>query len=301
LLISGITGGLHSHGDIGTGVDGHIGNHGHVDAVHVDTDAGHAVHAGHAVQAGYSADGSHVGNVNGQNGHSTGDNSGVSHGVISWFALILNPLVAVSFLTVFGGMGIMGVNFFKWNDIIIFVVALASGVIVSTLLYNFVAKPIYASENTSDVSRENLIGTTAEVTTDIIANGFGTYHVFHMYTPFQVATFVPVSFDAGTYTHGEWSMPRLDAIAARDAEGALWLALTNVDPNQPAQVRLNVQGFEAATAAGRVLTAPAVNAHNTFEAPDLVRPRELAARTEGGALVLDLPPMSVAIVQLQAQ
>ena len=30
-----------------------------------------------------------------------------------------------------------------------------------------------------------------------------TYHVFRMYVPFQDATFVPVAFDAGTYTHGE--------------------------------------------------------------------------------------------------
>jgi len=168
LLISGITGAFHGHGDFGPNADGHIGNHGHVDGVHVHADAGHAIHVGH------SADGSHVGNVDGQNGHSAGDNSGVSHSVISWFAIILNPLVAVAFLTVFGGMGIMGINFFKWNGIIIFVVAAASGVIVSALLYNFVAKPIYASENTSDVSREELIGTLAEVTTDIIANGFGT-------------------------------------------------------------------------------------------------------------------------------
>ena len=30
-----------------------------------------------------------------------------------------------------------------------------------------------------------------------------TYHVFKMYVPFQDATFVPVTFDAGTYTHGD--------------------------------------------------------------------------------------------------
>ena len=29
-----------------------------------------------------------------------------------------------------------------------------------------------------------------------------TYYVFKMYVPFQDATFVPVTFDAGTYTHG---------------------------------------------------------------------------------------------------
>ena len=62
-----------------------------------------------------------------------------------------------------------------------------------------------------------------------------TYHVFKMYVPFQDATFVPVTFDAGTYTHGDITLPRVDAIAAKDASGTLWLAFTNLDPNQAAE------------------------------------------------------------------
>ena len=56
-----------------------------------------------------------------------------------------------------------------------------------------------------------------------------TYHVFKMYVPFQDATFVPVTFDAGTSKHGEITLPCVDALAARDASGTLWLALTNLD------------------------------------------------------------------------
>ena len=52
-----------------------------------------------------------------------------------------------------------------------------------------------------------------------------TSHVFKMYVPFQDATFVPVTFDAGTYKHGEITLPRVDAIAAKDASGTVWLAL----------------------------------------------------------------------------
>ena len=37
-----------------------------------------------------------------------------------------------------------------------------------------------------------------------------TYHVFRMYVPFQDATFVPVTFEAGTYTSGN-----VDAAARR--------------------------------------------------------------------------------------
>ncbi len=46
-----------------------------------------------------------------------------------------------------------------------------------------------------------------------------TYHVFKMYVPFQDATFIPVTFNAGTYTHGDLTLPRVDAIAAKDSSG----------------------------------------------------------------------------------
>ncbi len=45
-----------------------------------------------------------------------------------------------------------------------------------------------------------------------------TYYVFKMYVPFQDATFVPVTFDAGWYTHGDVALPRVDAIAAKGRE-----------------------------------------------------------------------------------
>src|SRR5262245_65255964 len=49
-----------------------------------------------------------------------------------------------------------------------------------------------------------------------------TYYVYKMYAPFQDVTFVPVAFEAGTYVQGDITLPRVDAIAARDAAGTLW-------------------------------------------------------------------------------
>lgn len=171
LVISGISGALHANGDFG-GADGQLGDHGthgHIELGHVNTDAA----PGHIHHGGAADTSHHVGDLNGLHGH-TGDAGGVSHSIMSWVTIIINPLVAVSFLTVFGGLGIMGLKFFKWIDIIVFIAAITSAVIVSAVLYNFVAKPIYRSENTSDVSRAQLVGTPAEVMTDILASGFGT-------------------------------------------------------------------------------------------------------------------------------
>src|SRR5205085_10090683 len=46
-----------------------------------------------------------------------------------------------------------------------------------------------------------------------------TYYVYKMYVPFQDSTFVPVTVDAGSYTHGDVTLPRVDAMAAKSKAG----------------------------------------------------------------------------------
>ena len=125
-----------------------------------------------------------------------------------------------------------------------------------------------------------------------------TYHVFKMYVPFQDATSVPVAFDAGTYKNGDITLPRVDAIAAKDTKGKLWLAITNLDPNQPVEIDASVSGINAKSASGETLTAPQVDSVNTFDAPNTVAPKAISAKAEGGKLVLTLPPKSVTVVSV---
>src|SRR6185436_3386380 len=100
-----------------------------------------------------------------------------------------------------------------------------------------------------------------------------TYHVFKMYVPFQDAAFVPVTFDAGSYTSGAITLPRVDAIAAKDASGTLWLALTNVDPTRPAEIAATLSGITARTPTGDTRTATAVDSVNGFDSPNTVAPK----------------------------
>ena len=53
-----------------------------------------------------------------------------------------------------------------------------------------------------------------------------TYYVFKMYLPFQDSTFVPVTFNAGTYKHGDFTLPGVDAMAARGKDGRLWVEIS---------------------------------------------------------------------------
>jgi alpha-N-arabinofuranosidase len=126
-----------------------------------------------------------------------------------------------------------------------------------------------------------------------------TYHVFRMYVPFQDAAFVPVAFDAGTYTHGGVTLPRVDVIAAKDAAGKLWLAVTNLDPNRPVTLEATLAGVTPKSAAGETLTAPRVDSVNTFEAPSAVSPKPVRAQVRGGTVALTVEPKSVTVVSVE--
>jgi alpha-N-arabinofuranosidase len=126
-----------------------------------------------------------------------------------------------------------------------------------------------------------------------------TYYVFKMYVPFQDATFVPVKFQAGTYTHGDITLPRVDALAAKDAAGKLWVEITNLDPNQPLEVEVSLAGITAKSAAGETLTAPMVDSVNSFESPNAVVPKPISAKVQGGKLALKLEPRSVTVISVE--
>jgi len=126
-----------------------------------------------------------------------------------------------------------------------------------------------------------------------------TYHVFQMYVPFQDAASVPVSLDAGEYVQGNIHLPRLDAIAAKDTNGKLWVAVTNIDGSRPATIEIAVEGKRLRAAHGDTLTAPHLDSVNTFDAPHTVQPKAIAARIADGKVVLHIAPASVTVVGLE--
>ncbi len=126
-----------------------------------------------------------------------------------------------------------------------------------------------------------------------------TYHVYRLFVPFHDATLVPVRFDAGTIETAGVKLPRVDAAAARDAQGRLWLSLVNVDPDRPASIRTAIAGTSARTATGQILTGAKVDSHNDFAHPNEVAPTSFAGRVAGDQLQFDLPPRSVAVVQVR--
>jgi alpha-N-arabinofuranosidase len=122
-----------------------------------------------------------------------------------------------------------------------------------------------------------------------------TYHVFDMYQPFMDATPFPALVAGPVYKRGTASMPAIDASAARGRDGKLYLALVNVSPEQGVHVRTNLTG----TAQGRLLTAPRIDSHNSFDAPETVKPVVFSGRVEAGRIVFDMPAKSIAVVRIE--
>lgn len=94
-------------------------------------------------------------------------------------------------------------------------------------------------------------------------------------------------------------MPRVDAIAAKDSAGKLWLAITNIDPHQQAEVEVSLAGVGAKSATGETLTAAKVDSVNTVDAPNTVVPKPLSAKAAGGKLSLKLEPKSVTVMSVE--
>jgi len=127
-----------------------------------------------------------------------------------------------------------------------------------------------------------------------------TYHVFEMYKPWQDATVLPIDIDTPWYNKDRFVMPAVSGSAVRARDGKVHVALSNLDPNQANTVTVKLDGLNAANVSGRVLTAPAINSHNSFDAPEVVKPAAFAgAQISGGALTVTLPPKSVVVLDLQ--
>jgi alpha-N-arabinofuranosidase len=127
-----------------------------------------------------------------------------------------------------------------------------------------------------------------------------TYHVFKMYLPFQDATSLPVTLSGNPqYTLGNFSIPTVSASAARGKDGKLHLALVNTNPNEEVELLVDIRGGTAGTATGSVLTAAAMDAHNTYAAPGQVAPAPYRAHVRDGKLVARLPAKSVVVLAVQ--
>ncbi len=124
-----------------------------------------------------------------------------------------------------------------------------------------------------------------------------TYHVFEMYKVHHDATLLPLHLNCGSYSLDGKEVPSLSASASKDAKGAVNISLVNVDPSTESEVLIDLRGGEFSGVTGRILSGAELNAHNTFENSETVRPVAFTgARLKKNILSLKIPPASVVVL-----
>jgi alpha-L-arabinofuranosidase len=127
-----------------------------------------------------------------------------------------------------------------------------------------------------------------------------TYHVFDMYQVHQDATRLRVDLQSPKYEHGGKSMPAVSVSASRDKDGVVHVSLVNAHATSAVNVSCEIPGVKATAATGRILTADKLDAHNSFDAPEDVKPADFdAAKIADGKLTVELPAHSVVVLTLE--
>jgi alpha-L-arabinofuranosidase len=118
--------------------------------------------------------------------------------------------------------------------------------------------------------------------------------------PFQDATALPLELkDVPQYTIGKVSIPAVSATAARAKDGKIYLALVNANPHKAETVNVNLAGVNVKSVSGQVLTASAMDAHNTFAQPEAIKPVAYSAKANNGKLALEIPAKAVVVVAVE--
>ena len=141
-----------------------------------------------------------------------------------------------------------------------------------------------------------------------------TYHVFEMYTPFQEATYLPVDLETdimqvskayfkekeGAQDAGYRPCPMLSASAAKTQDGSIVFALTNVSLDKDQTIKVNIDGFNAKTVSGRILTSKNAADYNDFQNPNKVAPAEYKdAKLKKGVLTVKIPAKSIIVLNIK--
>ncbi|MDG3004446.1 alpha-N-arabinofuranosidase [Paludisphaera mucosa] len=123
------------------------------------------------------------------------------------------------------------------------------------------------------------------------------FHVFEMYRPHHGATCVrlvaqspDVAFKIGARDE---KIFRVAGSASKADAKRLTITLVHSHATEPVETEIRLKGAEAASVRKTVLAHSELNAHNTFEKPDVVTPKTSETDLKGASLRVVLDPASV--------
>lgn len=126
-----------------------------------------------------------------------------------------------------------------------------------------------------------------------------TYHVFRMFKVHQGAKLLNTDLHCEDYEFEGKKIPAISASASVDDAAKIHVSLANLNPNKEITITCPVIGATYKTITGEVLTADRMNAFNTFEKPEIVKPESFRGyKMKDGVLTITMPAKSVVVLEL---
>jgi alpha-N-arabinofuranosidase len=127
-----------------------------------------------------------------------------------------------------------------------------------------------------------------------------SFYVYEMYKVHHDAALIPLEFSSPAYEINGSQIPAISASASKDKKGLFHITFTNADPVKEQNLTIDIRGAALSSVTGKVLTANELNAHNTFDNPDMVKTADFkGARLAKNALTVTLPAKSVVMLELK--
>ena len=129
-----------------------------------------------------------------------------------------------------------------------------------------------------------------------------TYHVFTMYKPHKLGTFIPADLACERITvNDKESIPQVSSTQSIK-DGVITLSLTNLDLTRQHTVAVNIDGMQILGAEGQILTSKHVDDYNDFGKGETVKPAAFKGATvKKGTLNVALPAHSIVTLTLKTK
>jgi alpha-N-arabinofuranosidase len=128
-----------------------------------------------------------------------------------------------------------------------------------------------------------------------------SYHVFEMYKVHQDAKLLHFELESENYQFEDQEISALNASASINDQGRVNITICNLKADEEVELTSNLfaEKFDLNKVEARVLTADKLNAHNSFDNPENIKPAELkSVKLEDNKLNITLPAASVTLVTL---
>jgi alpha-N-arabinofuranosidase len=128
------------------------------------------------------------------------------------------------------------------------------------------------------------------------------YHVFGMYAAHHGGQSIRAEFSAPEIHYDRDGKPASFWTingSASVKEDVITLTVVHPELTKALETQIALHGVHIVRVSGTALTADDMHAHNTFEAPDTVKPVSLSAAVSGGLIDVSLPPASVVKLEIE--